>query len=740
MTHRAVAICAFVLLNGIAHAQNGTIGQQIEESVDGLSTATGEEFISEIETVLYEWSELGGSTSDYFDASQSVIANIDRYMAETGSAQEDLPAPLAALQMIALNYTGGTTGTGLEFSPEAALAVYETGLVTMRQGPPMSYRGEYQSIMKRIWVETWGRSNLDGMMGEDAPGDYAKMLFDVHDAPTLCAPGEAVFWSCADPRKDRLLSVCGSPTSDRETSWVQYRIGKPGDLELSYPETQSPNFASDEAMMAGEGNFSLDVWRYGGSTLEFSNGAYDYAIEDESFKDNAIVTARRGADTVFELSCKTTHPFMKTIEGHLWGTANDDRLNIIPGKMLETPPTACLADTETVWSCLDEDEGGVMSVCLAGEGNARTIQSRMTYQDGSDRTIPDAPVALDDERIDIFANVPGHNVLSMTLGNEEYFFSSSPEPTDGGVDYWRGGTPRMQTDCTVQIDRLPELMGQNDETGEAGAFTYTPQRISYGTMKPSPDEFDSLILRLQGLEAAGEFEAGAGMEPLHVLGGLSAKSFALSVRADDFDCRSDHGGMCVGPEEIYPLLAFLIGFNGEGGFDWFAPRDIQSADDIDLEEVALSFQTFSPPGTPVVDDDQSDSGFCQARAYFDDWESGIEMYQSVADQLKLEENEDYEWLWESFRGVAGRYNVRAEPKISSAIVGKVANEAIHFTNLSSVIEADGYGWREVRLPDGMTGYMAASENELLKLDDGGQVCARFEDGDIRLTSISLGGE
>lgn len=116
------------------------------------------------------------------------------------------------------------------------------------------------------------------------------------------------------------------------------------------------------------------------------------------------------------------------------------------------------------------------------------------------------------------------------------------------------------------------------------------------------------------------------------------------------------------------------------------------------------------------------------------------MYQSVAEQLNLEETADYEWLWSSFYGIVGRYNVRAEPNPSAEIVGKAENEAIHFPAFDEVTQSGGYDWRQVVLPDGTKGYIAASSDDLLKIDDAGQVCARMDGGEIKLTSIAIGGE
>lgn len=597
-----------------------TIEEAAEASAAKLGDLSGEDFIMEAETILTKWAELGGSSSDYLDASETILNEIDRFLSESGVTQDQLYVPVNGLQMIALNYTGGTSADGTEFSPEAALAIYNQGLVTTRWGPPISYRGEYQSIMKRIYIETWNRSSLDGLTGEEAPSAYAKMLFDVHDAPTLCEAGEAVFWSCADPERDRILSVCGSPTSYRDSSWVQYRIGKPGDLELSYPPEKRPNFASEAAMVAGEGNFSRDIWRYGGSTLEFSNGQYDYAIEDETFTDNAIVTARRGDDVVFELSCKTTHPFMDTIDGHLWGASDDAALHIVPGARPDVETTACQADEDIVWSCIDTRDNSTNSVCSVPTSGEPAVLYRKLDGAGviTSSAFEDDPVPLSSDLIWI-RDEPTFSGIAIGDFAERFHFTTNKDGT-GEFTWSKNEGERSYTQsCSVTHDNIFAIMKNEaaPASTETKSFTYAPQPISYGDLSASPDEFDSLILQLKGLEAAGHYKAGAGTEPLDVLGGKAAIPFALEHRDEDFQCRADHGGICSANDDLYAYMAFLIGFRGESGLDWFSSeaRDFTKPDDIDLENISLSFAALSPPGTPVVEEGDS---FCQARAYFED--------------------------------------------------------------------------------------------------------------------------
>ena len=54
---------------------------------------------------------------------------------------------------------------------------------------------------------------------------------------TLCRPGEKDYFSCRTTTSGKIVSVCGNIASGRidEDSWLQYRFGKIGAIELAYP-------------------------------------------------------------------------------------------------------------------------------------------------------------------------------------------------------------------------------------------------------------------------------------------------------------------------------------------------------------------------------------------------------------------------------------------------------------------------------------------------------------------------
>ena len=85
---------------------------------------------------------------------------------------------------------------------------------------------------------------------------------------SLCEPGEAVQFSCPMGR-GRTLSVCGQPPSA-----LQYRFGKPGQVELRYPAdaTQGPQLF----LFAQYMRYQVDR-----ITLRFTNEGTGYEVFDE---------------------------------------------------------------------------------------------------------------------------------------------------------------------------------------------------------------------------------------------------------------------------------------------------------------------------------------------------------------------------------------------------------------------------------------------------------------------------
>ncbi len=59
-------------------------------------------------------------------------------------------------------------------------------------------------------------------------------------ANTLCESEETTFFNCLTNSK-KIISLCGSPDITKEKGYLQYRFGKKGKVELTYPENKNPS-------------------------------------------------------------------------------------------------------------------------------------------------------------------------------------------------------------------------------------------------------------------------------------------------------------------------------------------------------------------------------------------------------------------------------------------------------------------------------------------------------------------
>jgi|CXWL01.1.fsa_nt_gi hypothetical protein len=102
----------------------------------------------------------------------------------------------------------------------------------------------------------------------------AVMLSSTVHSQTLCQSGEIDYFSCETSSSGRLISVCGNIDLGEidEKSWVQYRFGKTGAIELAYPT----ELAGSPKMFEGN-NFN----KYTVSDLRFVNDGKTYSVRLE---------------------------------------------------------------------------------------------------------------------------------------------------------------------------------------------------------------------------------------------------------------------------------------------------------------------------------------------------------------------------------------------------------------------------------------------------------------------------
>lgn len=108
---------------------------------------------------------------------------------------------------------------------------------------------------------------------------------------SLCEMQEQMVWSCQAGR--RTISICASNPLNETEGYAQYRIGRPGALELEYPATR----------VHPRGRFVYTTYPQGNQTLDFKNGGYDYRVFEELRSHEDGVYVERNGELVSQITC-----------------------------------------------------------------------------------------------------------------------------------------------------------------------------------------------------------------------------------------------------------------------------------------------------------------------------------------------------------------------------------------------------------------------------------------------------
>lgn len=120
---------------------------------------------------------------------------------------------------------------------------------------------------------------------------YSGPAFAQSGEKTLCASFEEIYFSC--PVKDRIISVCASGNVSPENGYVQYRIGRPGHVELQYPS--APVVPKNKFTISDIFGGNLNI-----AHLKFRSGKYDYVIYQGNVSG---VYVKKNGQRVVNLTC-----------------------------------------------------------------------------------------------------------------------------------------------------------------------------------------------------------------------------------------------------------------------------------------------------------------------------------------------------------------------------------------------------------------------------------------------------
>ena len=114
-------------------------------------------------------------------------------------------------------------------------------------------------------------------------------------AQTLCQKGEMDHLSCPTGGGRKILSICSNiegSTID-EGSWLQYRFGKPGKIELAFPEEKTGSISKFEGNYFNPREQPASI-----ADLRFTSGGSHYGVTLTSVASKKGVSAFYGGVSV----------------------------------------------------------------------------------------------------------------------------------------------------------------------------------------------------------------------------------------------------------------------------------------------------------------------------------------------------------------------------------------------------------------------------------------------------------
>lgn len=116
--------------------------------------------------------------------------------------------------------------------------------------------------------------------------------------PGLCEAGEYTYFSCR-LKAGKMVSICGSgpvdPTDNdgHRAAWLQYRMGRPGALELVFPKQRSGSVAKFTGESHRGAGVRIDALAFAISGVRYTvEDAYS-SLTDDGFAGVKVVVGRK---------------------------------------------------------------------------------------------------------------------------------------------------------------------------------------------------------------------------------------------------------------------------------------------------------------------------------------------------------------------------------------------------------------------------------------------------------------
>ncbi|MES2047077.1 MAG: hypothetical protein V4447_01655 [Pseudomonadota bacterium] len=141
------------------------------------------------------------------------------------------------------------------------------------------------------------------------------LLSSLVRAESLCKPKEVLYYSCKIAGTQKLVSLCGSTLNEANGFWLQYRFGRPGQLELEYPESRG----KPKPLFIDSGFDVAHLRRSGGwdSEVSFTTNGWSYTViswvagEGETARTEGVFVAKNRSGPGTTLKCASIPNFGK---------------------------------------------------------------------------------------------------------------------------------------------------------------------------------------------------------------------------------------------------------------------------------------------------------------------------------------------------------------------------------------------------------------------------------------------
>ena len=141
-----------------------------------------------------------------------------------------------------------------------------------------------------VWVVLALLCGLPGPMEKKAEASSLATL-------SLCNKSEKVVFSCAVRRLGKMVSLCSSPELRKAEGYLQYRFGRPGQVELEFPKERSQS----RTLFKYRHYFRSQV---DSTEISFTVNGYAYAVFDEYNGEEKPVVSEKGLLVTSESSKK----------------------------------------------------------------------------------------------------------------------------------------------------------------------------------------------------------------------------------------------------------------------------------------------------------------------------------------------------------------------------------------------------------------------------------------------------